>query len=466
MSSILNYIEEKFVNPPVAAEKLVTSPHFVPDASGAKMWACTWHGKEKMVLAEVPRPGISEPNDAIIRLTKSTICGSDLHFYFNKVPGFSPMHSGDITGHEGVGVVEKIGDNVKGVKPGDRVVISAIIACGDCWYCQQGYMSSCDRTNPSSANESLYGVRMGGIFGYTHLTGGYAGLQAEYARVPFADVNLLKLPDDVPDEKAIMLSDVACTAWHGLEMGGVTADTNSVAIWGAGPVGLLTAALALLRGANRVLLIDQDEGRLELARSRIGKVETLNATDVDVSKALHERVPGGIDVCIDCAGFRFPKSLSHTLMTVLKLETDACDIVAEMIVAARKNGRCVLIGDYFATTHSFPIGAFMEKGLSMAGGQVFVQKYWRTLLGLIREGRFDPTFIVTHRMPFGKAVEAYDKFAHHRDGAVKILLDCNEAERAALSASAPASSSGPAPVPATGEGSAAATAVAAVTSPL
>jgi len=333
------------------------------------------------------------------------------------------MQKGDIVGHEAVGVVEAVGPEVTKVKPGDRVVIAFAISCGECEYCKQGWFTSCDKTNPSSQMEGLYGHRIGAAFGYSHLTGGYDGLQAEFARVPFADVTLLPVPasSKLKDEQLLCLSDIACTGWHGNELGEVSRG-QTVAIWGSGPVGMMAAMWAKFRGASRVFVIDNDVSRLELVRTKLG-VDVIDFSNVkDVSKVLLELVPDGVDVCIDCAGFRFPTSLVHKLERALRLETDALDIIDQMSFAVRKMGHLVLIGDYFGYGNHFPIGRVMEKSLTMRGGQAFVQKYWKQLLGYIEEGRVDPSFVFTHHMPLDKLPEAYKMFNEHADNAVKIAL--------------------------------------------
>jgi threonine dehydrogenase-like Zn-dependent dehydrogenase len=416
-------VVQQIVNPPV--EKPITvSKHSKTDPSTTIM-AAAWFGKRDVRMLQVPKPLVTDPGDAVVKITSTTICGSDLHMYLNKVPGIKPMEKGDILGHEFMGIVESVGPDVQNIKPGDRVVVSAIIACGQCWYCKNGYFSSCDTTNPSSQMEKLYGHRTGGIFGYSQLTGGYDGGQAEYVRVPFANLNCLKVPDNLPDEKVLFLSDVVCTAWHGCELGEVSKG-QTVCIWGCGPVGLLCAQWCKVRGASKVACIDDDTYRLEVAR-KIG-AETINFDEANVIETIQRMFPGGPDVCIDCAGYRFPKSMLHQIEQFLKLETDALDIVDEMMRTVKKTGKVVLIGDYFGYANHFPIGAFMEKGLTMRGGQVFVQRYWKDLLGYIERGEFDPTVIVTHTMPLGRCPDAYDMFCYHKDNMIKCVLKTKAGE--------------------------------------
>lgn len=379
-----------------------------------------WHGKEDIrVNHERKRPRVSDPHDAIVRITSTAICGSDLHLYFNEIPGVKPMVSGDVLGHEGMGIVEDVGSNVKDIRRGDRVVISAVIACGECPYCQRREFSCCDVTNPSSQMEKLYGHRCAGLFGYSHLTGGYDGCQAEFVRVPFADVNLLKVPATLKDEQVLFLSDILCTAWHANELAEVK-EGDVVCVWGCGPVGLLTQRMAWFRGAKRVIAIDNVPYRLDYAR-RLG-CEVINFGESNPKEKIPQLVQGGPDVCIDCAGYRFPTSFFHKMQRALKLETDALDIISEMIYVVRKAGRIALIGDYFAVGNGFPIGAFMEKGLTMRGGQLFCQKYWKYLLNLIETGRIDPRFVITHTLPLSEAPRAYKMFAHMEEGAIKVIL--------------------------------------------
>jgi len=365
---------------------------------------------------------VTEPSDAIVRTTSVTICGSDLHIYLKEVPAATgQIRQGDILGHEAVGVVEEVGPQVTKFKKGDRVAISAVIACGQCEFCEREQFSLCDRTNPSSLMHSLYGDRTAALFGYSHLTGGYPGTHAEYVRVPLADVNLLKLDDQIRDEQAVLLSDVCCTAWHANELGEVK-EGSTVAIWGAGPVGLMTAYMARVRGAARIIVIDHHKHRLELA-CRHAHADTINfEEEPDVPKAVRRLLPNGPDVCIDCAGFRFPKGYLHKLMRGLKLETDSAEIVNEMIHTCKKGGVCVLIGDYFGFANNFPIGPCMEKSIRIHGGQVFVQKYWKHIQELMLAGKVDPTWLFSNRMNFEEIEEAFKCFTHDREGCIKVLL--------------------------------------------
>jgi threonine dehydrogenase-like Zn-dependent dehydrogenase len=370
-----------------------------------------------MRVENIPKPAITDPRDIILKVTSTTVCGSDLHMYYDKIPGKKTMEEGDVLGHEFMGIVESVGPQVSSLKAGDRVVVSAVIACGECMYCKQKQFSLCDVTNPSKQLEDMYGHRLAGIFGYSHLTGGYDGGQAEYVRVPLADMNCLRVPDTLSDEKVLFLSDIACTSFHATELGEVTPG-KTVCIWGCGPVGLLTAQWCRIRGAKRVISIDNDETRLNLAK-KLG-AEPLNFSKVDVPKWILENVVNGPDVCIECAGFRFPKSLTHKAEALAHLETDAADIINEMVKSCRKAGIISMIGDYFGYANHFPIGSLMEKAITLRGGQVYVQKYWRDVLKKIEEGVFDPTVVISHQMPFEKCAEVYKQFADHKT--LKVIL--------------------------------------------
>jgi threonine dehydrogenase-like Zn-dependent dehydrogenase len=360
---------------------------------------------------------ITEPGDALVRITSTTICGSDLHMYHGEVH----MEKGDVLGHECMGIVEDVGPAVKDIKIGNRVVVSAVISDGKCWFCKKGFYSCCDTTNPSQECEDLYGDRLAGIFGYSHLTGGFEGGQAEFIRVPLADVNLLPVPQELPDEKALFLSDIVCTGWHGNELAGVT-EGQTVAVWGCGPVGLMCMMWAKFRGAKRVIGIDNIPYRLNVAKEKLG-VEVINFDEYkDVGKHLKKIVRGGPDVCIDAVGFRYPKSLFQKVEKGIGMETDVSDIINEAAYAARKCGSLALIGDYFGFTNHFPIGMIMEKGIKVHGSQVFVQKYWKELLGYIQQGKVDPSFVVTHRIGLEQGAEAYRKFDKKEDNILKVIL--------------------------------------------
>jgi threonine dehydrogenase-like Zn-dependent dehydrogenase len=314
-----------------------------------------------------------------------------------------------------------VGDQVSRFKVGDKVVVSAVISCGNCIFCKTGLVSCCDTTNPSKEMERLYGHKISGIFGYSHLTGGYDGGQAEFIRVPLADYNLLKVPAGLRDEQVIFLSDIVSTGWHANVLGCVN-EGHVVVIWGCGPVGLMAAMWAKFRKAARIVMVDGDKFRLQFARDKLG-VETIDFNDGKVTELIFSLVgKNGPDITIDCVGFRYPKSVAHQVQKTLKLETDVPEVLTEAIMACRKGGNLVAIGDYFEFSNNFPIGPLMEKCITFRGGQVCVQSYWKELLGYIEKGFVDPTFIITHVFPLDRAEEAYKVFDEHKDNVIKVLL--------------------------------------------
>jgi len=381
-----------------------------------KMHAVSWHGKKDVRYEEKPRPHIADPRDVVIRVTATTVCGSDLHLYSGSMPD---MHTGDILGHESMGVVEEIGSEVKTLQIGQRVVVAFDIACGLCEYCKRQQYTTCDTTNPSKLMEKMYGHRTAALFGYSHLTGGIPGEQAEFVRVPFADINCLPIPDDVPDEKALYLSDIVPTAYHGTELANVQPGTV-VGVWGLGPVGLCIARWCQIRGASRIIGIDCVPERLQIAK-RLG-IETVDFKAQNTVQALQEMVPGGLDCAIEAVGFEWSKTLTSKIERAIGLETDTADILSECITCTRKNGIISIIGAYAGYANHFPIGAFMEKHQLMTGGQSPTQKYWKMALEKIRTGEFDPTFVVSHKLPLSEAPLVYHKFFNREDGVVKVFL--------------------------------------------
>lgn len=305
------------------------------------MKALVWHGTSDVRVMTQPRPMITDPKDALIRVSLASICGSDLHLYHNAIPG---MQRGDILGHECVGTIEDIGSEVQNFKPGDRVVVSPTLACGTCEMCKQQLFSGCENTNPSKEMEKmLMGQKTAGILGFSHVSGGYPGCHAEYVRIPFADVNLLKIPLEIPDDKAIFLADVLPTSIQATEMAEVD-EGKSVAIWGLGPVGLMTMEFAKSCGASRIIGIDCVPHRLQVAKDR--GFEVINFKEEDPVDTLLKMIPHGPDCVIDCVGFRYAKSWKHTLEKALHLETDAIDSVSEAIYAVKKCGVVSVIGEY------------------------------------------------------------------------------------------------------------------------
>jgi len=376
-----------------------------------------WQGARNLKIAERPKPMITDPTDCIVRITSTTICGSDLHMYHKEVKA---MEKGDVLGHECMGIVESVGPEVKNVKVGDRVVVSAVISCGCCQYCKKGLFSCCDVTNPSKECEEMYGHRLSGIFGYSHLTGGYDGGQAEFVRVPLADVNTLKITGKKDDEYYLFLSDIMCTGYHACELAEVTPG-KTVVIWGCGPVGLSAQMWAKYRGASRVIAVDGIDYRLQTANKVLGS-EIIDFRKGDVVKQIQKLLPGGPDCVIETVGFRYAKSDLHKKERENQQETDTPEILTEMILSVNKGGNMSIIGDYFGYANHFPIGALMEKGVTTRGSQVYVQKYWKNLLEIIESGKVDPTFLVTHQMDLNSAVDAYKIFDEKRDNVLKIVL--------------------------------------------
>jgi threonine dehydrogenase-like Zn-dependent dehydrogenase len=363
------------------------------------MKATCWMGKRNMRVMEVPDPQILNDHDAIVKITSTAICGSDLHLYNFFIPAMEP---GDILGHEFMGEVVEVGRAVKNLKVGDRVVVPFPIACGRCAACKAQNFSICENSNPNAwMAEKLLGYSPSGIFGYSHLTGGYAGGQAEYARVPFADVGPLKVPDGMTDEQVLFLSDILPTGYMGAEMCDIKPG-DTVAVWGAGPVGLFAIASAYLLGAERVIAIDRFEYRLRKAREQAGAV-TLNYEDVNVLEELKEMTGGrGPDACIDAVGM---EAHGHGMVyaydrakQALSLENDRPIALREAILACRNGGNVSVIGVYSGFVDKFPIGAIMNRSLTIKAGQAHVHRYMRPLLERIQKGEIDPTFVISHTM--------------------------------------------------------------------
>jgi len=388
------------------------------------MRALTWHGKKDVRVDTVPDPEIVNPRDAIIKITATAICGSDLHLYDGYIP---TMQSGDILGHEFMGEVVEVGSGNTNLKKGDRVVVPFVIACGHCFFCEKQQYSACDNSNPAEKadmSETLYGYPMTGAFGYSHLTGGYAGGQAEYARVPYSDIGPLVVPDGLTDEQVLFLSDILPTGW----MAAVNCDIepgDTVAVWGAGPVGLFAIQSAFLLGAHRVIAIDHFPHRLELAKS-LG-AEVMNFEEVRVHEALVEMTGGiGPDACIDAVGLESHGYAIDNIYDMVKakigIATDRLSALRQVIVTCRKGGRVSIPGVYGGMADKFPLGALMEKGLTVKSGQTHVQKYMPELLNLIQDGKLDTTFLISHRLPLEEAPEGYKMFKERQNEVTKVVL--------------------------------------------
>ena len=388
------------------------------------MRANCWEGKKKVQVEQVPDPKILNSGDAIVRITSTAICGSDLHLFNGFIP---TMERGDILGHEFMGEVVETGRGVKNLKIGDRVVVPFTISCGNCWSCQKGMFSLCENSNPNAwMAEKLWGHSGAGAFGYSHLTGGYAGGQAEFVRVPFADVGPLKVPEDLTDEQVLFLSDIFPTGYMGAEMCDIQPGAV-IAVWGAGPVGQFAIASALLLGAERVIAIDRFPYRLRMARERAGATETINYEEVNVLEALKEMTGGrGPDACIDAVGL---EAHGHPLIyaydrakQAMMLETDRPLALREAILACRNGGTVSVIGVYGGFIDKFPMGSVMNRSLTIKSGQCHVQRYMKPLLERVQRGEIDPSFVITHRLSLNEAPEGYDMFNNKEDECIKVVL--------------------------------------------
>lgn len=387
------------------------------------MKALTWHGTRDVRIDTVPDPEIVNPRDAIIEVTATAICGSDLHLYDGVVAGMKP---GDILGHEFMGRVVDVGPGST-LRVGERVVVPFTIACGSCFFCRNQQFSACDNSNPVEAQdttEALFGHALSGIFGYSHLTGGYPGGQAEYVRVPFSDVGPIVIPEGLADEDVLFLSDILPTGWMAAENCDIRPG-DTVAVWGAGPVGLFAIQSALLMGAETVIAIDQYETRLTLARQLGAKA--IDFTQTRVLEALMEMTGGlGPDAVIDAVGMESHGFGADSMMDTLKqaagLPFDAGDALREAIMACRKGGRVSIPGVYGGFFDQFPSGAMMQKGLQLRTGQTHVQKYMGQLLHRIGEGEIDSAFLISHRLPLSEAPRGYANFRDKRDEWTKVVL--------------------------------------------
>ena len=388
------------------------------------MKALCWFGKNDVRVENVPEPKIINPRDAIIKITRTAICGSDLHLLDGYVPA---MLKGDIMGHEFMGEVVETGSDVKILQTGDRVVVPFTISCGSCFFCIRGQYSLCDNTNPDAGKaEAVYGYSGAGLFGFSHLYGGYAGGQAEYVRVPFADVGPVKIPDSLDDEQVLFLSDIFPTGYMAAENCDIQPG-DTVAVWGCGPVGQFAIKSAYLLGAERVIGIDWVPERLRMAAEE-GKAEVNNFLDVDVFEKLKEMTGGiGPDSCIDAVGMEAHGHGSvgawiDKAKAALLLATDRPTALRQAINACRKGGTVSVPGVYGGFLDKIPFGAAFAKGLTFKMGQTHVQKYLRPLLEIIERGEIDPSFVITHRLRLEEAPQGYDIFKHKQDECIKIVM--------------------------------------------
>jgi threonine dehydrogenase-like Zn-dependent dehydrogenase len=390
------------------------------------MKAVCWMGVQKVSVEDVPDPKILNPRDAIVRITSTCICGSDLHLY----NGFMPtMEQGDIVGHEFMGEVVEVGSGINRdkLKVGDRVVVPFTIACGKCFFCQRQLWSCCDNSNPNYwMAEQMMGYSPSGLFGYTHMMGGYAGGQAQYARVPFADVGPLKLPDGIPDEKVVFLSDIFPTGYFAAENADIERG-DTVAIWGCGPVGQFAIRSAFMLGAERVIAIDRFPYRLRLAQE--GGAETINYAETDDVVQMLKDMTGnmGPDRCIDAVGMEAHGSgfmyMADRAKQAVGLETDRPIALRQAIQACRKGGTLSVPGVYGGFIDKMPMGAFMNKALAMKTGQTHMMRYMQPLLERVERGEIDPSFVISHRVPITRAPEMYKVFRDKQDDCTKVVLD-------------------------------------------
>lgn len=387
------------------------------------MKAVCWCGTKKVEVQNVPEPRIINPRDIVVRITLTAICGSDLHLYNGYMP---TMEKGDILGHEFMGEVVEVGPAITNLKLGDRVVVPFTISCGNCFFCRKQLWSLCDNSNPNAhIAENLMGYSPSGLFGYTHMLGGYAGGQAQYARVPFADVGALKIPESLPDEKVLFLSDILPTGYMAAENAQIEPG-DTVAIWGCGPVGQFAIASAMMLGAEQVIAIDSNPERLRMASAQ--GATTFSFNDEYVYAKLKDLTGGrGPDSCIDAVGLEAHGNTLDAIIDRVKtqtyLGTDRAHVLRQAIHCCRKGGTVSLIGVYGGLLDKVPMGAAFNKGLTLRMGQTHMHRYMKPLLDHVERGDIDPSFVITHRFPLSQAPAAYEMFKHKQDGCVKVVLD-------------------------------------------
>ena len=389
------------------------------------MRALVWHGKEDIRCDTVSDPEIEDGRDVIVKVTSCAICGSDLHLFHNFIPAMLP---GDVLGHETMGEVVETGRGLNGtVKKGDRVVVPFTIVCGECDQCKRGYFSVCQRSNRKKhLADKVFGHTTAGLFGYSHLTGGYPGGQAEYLCVPFADATVQKVPEGIPDEKLLFLSDIFPTGWQAAVQADIQ-PTDTVAIWGCGPVGQMTIRSAVLLGAEQVVAIDHLPERLEMAEA--GGAITINFEEENVVERLNELTGGeGPEKCIDCIGMEshvtpaMPDTVYDRAKQILLAESDRPHVLREMIYVCRPGGLISIPGVYGGLADKIPMGAAMNKGLTFRMGQTHVQRWTADLLRRIEEDQIDPSFVITHEVPLDKGPEMYRTFRDKQDSCIKVVL--------------------------------------------
>ena len=394
------------------------------------MRANVWSGRNTVQVENVPDPKILNDRDAIVKITSTAICGSDLHLYDGYVP---TMKRGDILGHEFMGEIVEKGKGVGNLEVGDRVVVPFPIACGNCWACKHELYSVCENSNPNAGlAEKMFGHSTAGLFGYSRLTGGYAGGQAEYARVPYADIGPIKIEDDLTDEQVLFLSDIFPTGYFGADLCDIQGG-EVIAVFGAGPVGQFAIASAIMMGAERVIAIDQYDYRLQMALNKAGATDAIDfSKDPDIVEQLKELTGGrGPDAVIDAVGMEAAHGhgalhAADRVKQATRSETDRGHALRDAILACRPGGIVSVIGVYGGLMGKFPTGAFMNKGLQLRTGQCHVQKYLKLLYDHVKNGDIDPSFVITHRLPLGEAPNGYETFKHKQDECVKVVLKPGE----------------------------------------
>lgn len=387
------------------------------------MKALTWHGKGDIRCETVPDPAIEHGRDAIIRVSSCAICGSDLHLFDGVMPS---MHHGDVLGHEAMGEVVEVGRDNQALSVGDRVVVPFTISCGECFFCRRGFFSGCERSNPNAADaKKLWGQSPAGLFGYSHLLGGYAGGQAEYLRVPYADVGPIRVPDGMPDEQALFLSDIFPTGYMAAEFCDIQPD-DTIAVWGCGPVGQMAIRSAFLLGAGRVIAIDTVPERLAMAQA--AGALTLDFMAEDIYDRIQELTRGrGADACIDAVGTE-PETRSGLDAVIDRVKvatfmgTDRPHVLRQAIQCCRNFGTVSIVGVYGGLLDKIPMGSAINRGLTFRMAQTPVQRYLPRLMELITSGRFDPSFVVTHQAGLDAGPDLYATFRDKADGCVKVML--------------------------------------------
>jgi len=387
------------------------------------MKALCWHGANDVRIDNAPDPTILNPRDAIIKITSTAICGSDLHILDGYIP---TMKEGDILGHEFMGEVVELGSAVTNVKIGDRVVVPFTISCGNCFFCQRDLWSLCDNSNPNGwLAEAAMGHSPSGLFGYSHMFGGYAGGQAEYARVPFADVGLFKVPDGLSDDQVLFLTDIFPTGYMAAENCNIEPG-DTVAVWGCGPVGQFAIKSAFMLGAERVIAIDRIPERLQMAKEQCG-AEIINYEEIDAGEAVKEMTGGrGPDSCIDAVGMEAhgtgPMAMYDQVKQAVRLETDRPTALRQVILSCRKGGHVSLAGVYGGFLDKVPFGAAFNKGLTFKMGQTHMHRYIKPLMEAVQQGKIDPSFVITHKLPLDQAPHGYKIFREKQDNCIKVVL--------------------------------------------